>query len=93
MNLAKLYCLGKKSYGQFLNFSLFLFLTTIYMLTGKITIKQIMSLSYAEFSREYEMRPCQAVSLGENSYETKCKTVFCAACCLLEPRRRAWHPP
>ena len=35
------------------------------MLTEKFTIKQIDSLSYAEFSQKYEMHPCQVVSRGE----------------------------
>ena len=35
-------------------------------------IKQITSLSYTEFSQEYETNPCQAVSLGEKMYDTKC---------------------
>ena len=41
-------------------------------LLEKFTIKQINSLSYAEFSQEYEMEPCQGVSLGDKSYENKC---------------------
>ena len=35
------------------------------ILLEKITIKQINSLSYTEFSGEYENDPCQVVSLGE----------------------------
>ena len=54
-------------------------------LLEKITVKQINILSYVEFPQEYEMDPCQAESLGEKSYETKCKTIFCVACCLLDP--------
>ena len=42
-------------------------------LLENFTIKQINSLSYAAFSQEYEMDPCQGVSLGEKSFETKCK--------------------
>ena len=39
MTLAKLYLLGKKSYGLFFNFFLFLFLTVFNMLTEKICDK------------------------------------------------------
>ena len=35
------------------------------ILLGKITIKQINSLSYTKFSEEYENDPCQVVSFGE----------------------------
>ena len=35
------------------------------ILLEKITIKQINSLFYAEFSEEYENDPCQVVSFGE----------------------------
>ena len=52
----------EKRYGQFLNFSLFLFSTVIYRVTEKNTIKHINGLSYTEFSQEYETNSCQAVS-------------------------------
>ena len=38
--------------------------------TGKFTKQQLIRLSYTDFSQEYEMGPCQAVSLGETSYDT-----------------------
>ena len=43
------------------------------------------SLYYREFSHECIIDPCQAVSLGEKNYDTKCKTIFRVECSLLEP--------
>ena len=65
MTLGKLYLFGKKSYRQFFNFYLFLFLKGQIGLLEKITIKQINSIFCTEFSEEYENYPCQVVSLGE----------------------------
>ena len=36
-------------------------------LLEKITIKQMNSLSCTEFSEEYEMGPCQVLSLGQKN--------------------------
>ena len=48
-------------------------------------IKQVYSLSYAKFSQEYEMHPCQAVSLGEKVMRVNLKQYFARHAAYLSP--------
>ena len=50
------------------------------ILLEKITIQQLNSLSYTEFSEEYEEDPCQVVSFGEKKLKAVFEILFVFIC-------------